>query len=261
MQEKFPQFPSILEAVFLILALFMLEYLIGLMFVDVWGMLDLAENEAGALITVLANACLFGMVMERKGFAYGKLFHENSATPQATLLLLIVPIIMIVPALLLVISSVMALVLSLAPMSPGQESLFEHMFGGNFATAVVVMLVAPVLEEMLFRGVILRSFLGQYSRRKAIVASAILFGLAHMNLYQFISALVLGLVLGWLYERSRSLIPCILLHGAYNCAVWLVAFSGDGQSAGMSVLVWLLIFGIGAVGWHLLRRLLAARPA
>ena len=50
----------------------------------------------------------------------------------------------------------------------------------------------------------------------AIVWSAALFGIAHMNLYQFATAFAIGIVAGWLYERCRSLWPCILLHAAYN---------------------------------------------
>ena len=51
-----------------------------------------------------------------------------------------------------------------------------------------------VLEEMLFRGVTLRGFLRRYSRTFAIRWSAALFGIAHLNLYQFMTALAIGIV-------------------------------------------------------------------
>ena len=46
---------------------------------------------------------------------------------------------------------------------------------------IAVVVVAPVIEELLFRGLILRGFLSHYSTRKAILASAIIFGLFHLN--------------------------------------------------------------------------------
>jgi membrane protease YdiL (CAAX protease family) len=76
---------------------------------------------------------------------------------------------------------------------------------------------------MLFRGVILRSFLQQYSRTTALLWSSLLFALAHLNAYQFFTALILGIVLGWLYERTRSLWPSILLHAAFNTFVTYLA--------------------------------------
>jgi membrane protease YdiL (CAAX protease family) len=47
-----------------------------------------------------------------------------------------------------------------------------------------------------------------------------------MNIYQFVVALVLGVLSGWLYERSRSLIPCIALHVSYNSALTILDWIG-----------------------------------
>jgi len=124
--------------------------------------------------------------------------------------------------------------------------------------------VAPVLEEMLFRGVILRGFLRQYSRTFAILWSATLFGIAHLNLYQMATALVLGIVSGWLYERCRSLWPCILLHAAYNGFVtgyygWLVSHA-ESQPTGPGAAFMGASFVALFVGALILLRLLGANP-
>jgi membrane protease YdiL (CAAX protease family) len=105
-----------------------------------------------------------------------------------------------------------------------------------------------VLEEMLFRGVILRAFLRRYPAGIAIVHSSAIFGLAHLNLYQFLVGLMLGLLLGWLYERTRSLWPCIALHGAYNSAVTFLPPSSRADEGGLLVLLWVGA-GVGAVAW------------
>jgi len=91
-----------------------------------------------------------------------------------------------------------------------------------------------VLEEMLFRGVILRGFLQHYPPGLAIAGSAIVFGLAHMNLYQFVVAFVIGGLSGWLYARTRSLLPSIVLHACYNGSLTAWEWWADAASTASS---------------------------
>ncbi|QKG58965.1 CPBP family intramembrane metalloprotease [Hymenobacter sp. BRD128] len=82
-------------------------------------------------------------------------------------------------------------------------------------------LLAPVLEEILFRGLLLRGLLRNYSPVVAIGQSALLFGVFHLNPAQSLFALLMGLMLGWLYYRTQSLALCIALHALNN----LLSFS------------------------------------
>jgi membrane protease YdiL (CAAX protease family) len=84
---------------------------------------------------------------------------------------------------------------------------------GSFFTLVIV---APLTEELFFRGVILHGFLSRYTVRKSIVGSAILFGLIHLNPWQLTSGIGLGLLLGWWLVRTRSLWPCLAGHALLN---------------------------------------------
>lgn len=99
---------------------------------------------------------------------------------------------------------------------------------------VAVGLVAPVVEEIVFRGAILRRCLEYFSRAQynnkvsednshwiAIAVSALAFAVAHGNMAQGLHAFLLGLLLGWLYYRTRSVIPGIVLHWVNNIAVFL----------------------------------------
>jgi len=151
---------------------------------------------------------------------------------------------------------------STIPYSDSQQAMFERMMPNNVASVVTVCLLAPILEEMLFRGIILRSFLNQYRRTHAIMGSAILFGLAHLNIYQFVVGTALGLISGWLYERTRSLWPCIVLHASYNSAVTFIYLnfgtSSDSEMWASSPIFWGISFFFAFVGVFLLRRLLAA---
>ena len=83
----------------------------------------------------------------------------------------------------------------------------------------LLVIIAPITEELLFRGIILRGLLSRHLPATAVVVTAILFTVLHLNPWQFPSALSLGIVLGWFYVRSGSVAICILGHAIYNSTV------------------------------------------
>lgn len=91
-------------------------------------------------------------------------------------------------------------------------------------TLFAMILLAPVLEELIFRGTILKGFLTHYSAPKAIVFSSILFGLVHALPAAILGALILGLFFGWVYYKTRSVGATILLHIAANTTGLLIGY-------------------------------------
>lgn len=90
---------------------------------------------------------------------------------------------------------------------------------------VAVGILAPLAEEVIFRGAILRTLLGMLSKKNhwvAIMISAALFGAVHGNEAQFVNALVMGLLLGWMYYRTKSLVPGILMHWVNNTMAYIL---------------------------------------
>lgn len=85
----------------------------------------------------------------------------------------------------------------------------------------VVVVGAPLTEEPLFRGLIVGGFALRYGARKAILLSALLFALIHLNPWQLPTALAAGLFLGWLVLRTGSLWPGVLAHAFNNLAATL----------------------------------------
>ncbi len=77
---------------------------------------------------------------------------------------------------------------------------------------------APIVEELFFRGLLLRSLLGRTPPPVAIVVSAVLFGLAHFEAVQFAGLAAFGVVLGVLAWRTGRLTPGIGAHAAFNAA-------------------------------------------
>lgn len=105
------------------------------------------------------------------------------------------------------------------------QELFEGILGPSssvFASIFLLVIVAPLTEEFLFRGLILRGFLARYGAGTAIVGSALLFGAFHLNLPQAVAATGLGIIYGWWFLHTRSLVPCIIGH-ALNNGLSLVA--------------------------------------
>ncbi|MES2509895.1 MAG: type II CAAX endopeptidase family protein [Pseudomonadota bacterium] len=213
------EFPSGIQAFLLFVALILCEVLVGAVLQDMQGMLSLDIQERNALVTLLGNGLIFTFLMHFKGLTYPDLFHPSAGSAGATFFVLTVPILMLVPASILIIMQLMEVLVKIAPLSAWEEAAFRNMSSGSLAAVIATCVLAPVLEEMLFRGIILRSFLNQYPRWQAILGSSLLFGFAHLNIYQFFVALLIGVMLGWLYERTRSLIPCIAFHAFYNMGI------------------------------------------
>lgn len=119
-------------------------------------------------------------------------------------------------------------------------------------------LIPPLVEELLFRGVaigVLRRWGGTF----AVVVSALLFGLYHGNIQQFVFAFLVGLILGWLRLRTGSLLPCMGLHmlnnGLSNFSSLLRKWYG-GEAAGLFIQIYFMAFlalGLAAGVWLLLR--------
>lgn len=85
-----------------------------------------------------------------------------------------------------------------------------------------VAILGPILEELLFRGAITKVLLQKYKPTTAILISGLVFGIFHINPVQVVGACFIGFLLAWLYYKTQSLIPCILLHILNNSlSVWI----------------------------------------
>ncbi len=88
---------------------------------------------------------------------------------------------------------------------------------GTVQLVLGAVLVAPLTEELFFRGVLLGAVCHHFGRAwPAVVATAVAFGLAHAQPQDILPLISLGLVLGYLRLRCRALWPCILLHVLFN---------------------------------------------
>lgn len=107
-----------------------------------------------------------------------------------------------------VLSALMSLMDWIPNIMEQSFDILQSGWGGILAISIV----GPVLEELLFRGAITKALLQQYQPAKAILFSALLFGVFHINPAQILPAFLIGILLAWTYYKTRSLIPCILMH-------------------------------------------------
>lgn len=119
--------------------------------------------------------------------------------------------------------SVVAPIQSLIPMPESIQTQLGTAFEAtSWSTFVYFAMAAPLLEELVFRGIILDGFLKRYTPLTSIVLSSLVFGLAHFNPWQFVTGFVIGLFLGWVYFRTRSVGACFVVHMAANSAAFLL---------------------------------------
>jgi membrane protease YdiL (CAAX protease family) len=103
--------------------------------------------------------------------------------------------------------------------------------------AMLVVTLGPLVEEVLFRGLLLSALLHRLGRGRAIALSALAFGLVHLPDLNYLwyavpNLVLLGVALAWLRLRAASLWPAVLAHGVNNLIAVLVWF---GASATHSV--------------------------
>ncbi len=95
-----------------------------------------------------------------------------------------------------------------------KEVLWQRELSSNYQLVLmlITLVVVPAfVEELLFRGVILTNLL-PFGKTTAIFVSAVLFGLMHQNIEQLFYATAAGVVIGWVYLRTKSVWSCVLLH-------------------------------------------------
>lgn len=97
---------------------------------------------------------------------------------------------------------------------------------------LAIALIGPIGEEVAFRGVILQKLMDKgWSAVGAILLSGIIFGLVHVNPNQIFFACILGYLLGWVYVRTQSVVPCIGLHILNNLLSVILYYTMDDESA------------------------------
>lgn len=133
----------------------------------------------------------------------------------------------LLPTILIFIISIQVGVLQpivgLIPLPEFVKNLLDNMFiEPDLALFLGVVIIGPIIEELIFRGIILNGLLKNYSFKKSLILSSFLFAVFHLNPWQFFPAFALGLLFGWLFFKTRSIVLTIIAHMLNN----LIGFLG-----------------------------------
>lgn len=118
-----------------------------------------------------------------------------------------------------------------------ENALNDYAMDTNPLKVVVMVILAPLLEEYICRKQIIDRTL-PYGEKTAIIFSAAVFGLLHQNLFQFFYAFALGLVFGYIYTRTGRLRYTVILHGIVNfmgsvIAPWILKLANTDALANL----------------------------
>jgi membrane protease YdiL (CAAX protease family) len=113
--------------------------------------------------------------------------------------------------LLVVISHVLRIIL------PIPDGFFDADLEENAFMTIISGAVFPAfIEEIFYRGILLTRLQRRYPKYKALLVSSLLFGLAHLNPWQALTAFIAGLFLGWIYTKYKTIWLSIFFHAYYN---------------------------------------------
>lgn len=199
--------PSILEGNILYLMLGILLWVVG----------SIVHNEevySGILITEYIVILLPNLIyLKLRGFSLGKILRLNKISFKQIRYIILITIVSYPIAIFF--NFIMTMILSVfgnivQDPVPMADSLLTY-----FISLFVIALAPGICEEVMFRGIIMSAY-SNLGKKKAIIYSAILFGVFHLNLQNLLGPTVLGMVLGITVYKTNSIYASILGHTLSN---------------------------------------------
>lgn len=116
----------------------------------------------------------------------------------------------------------------------------------NITTLIAGVLLAPVIEEIIFRGLLYNLFAKYRGPLVGVVMSTIYFVILHFRLSNLLTAIIMGIVSALFYEATQSLIPCIIIHGMNNAStLWVSKWNLASINLPTPLIILLILLLIG----------------
>lgn len=203
-------------------------------------------------------AYIIGLAFTGRLKGSGRLFAKPDI--KASTLLLAIPVVFGLQS----VSILCQIIFTSVTGSSGVENMDMEMlsFGGDTAMNVLLfiyaVIVGPIGEELLMRGMVLRNSTCT-NRTFAIIFTSVLFGLFHGNILQFFVGFLLGLILAYIDVKSGSLLPSVILHVLNNLAAFVMSAAeyylpGEEQINIMYISYIAVTLVSGIICWIFLRR-------
>lgn len=216
-------YPTILDAVHLIVLYIFIQSIVDfpLALLDYYNGTHYLDNPVKKISLGIGSvAFIFWFAWRKAGVPLKELFPVKKFN-----VLLLIPILVFLWAAQQLIGEINFQLEKVLPPPAWFIELFTRIFDndyGVYGAILKVVIIAPIIEELIFRGIIMHGLIRNYSPFTAVSVSALMFALFHLNPWQFPATFILGILLGILMYRTRNIILCILGHAINN---GLVLFS------------------------------------
>jgi len=216
-------YPTIKNSILLCLLFIGIQIGLGLLqglFQIIFGFSN--DSLVMGVLTALSSIISFGIVIligfvktKRK---FNEVFKFNGVSA-----FLWIAIIVFMAGFVIVTSELDNLLNYILPMPEMFRDIFESLMAKQiFLIAIIIIGIIPaVTEELFFRGIILDGLKNNYSKKTAIFISALLFGIIHLNPWQFVGAFIIGLISAWICMETNSILLSIYMH-FFNNALYTI---------------------------------------
>jgi membrane protease YdiL (CAAX protease family) len=217
-------YPTIKNAILLCLLFLGIQIGLGLLigiFQIIYSLPD--TSLLAGVLTNLAIIISFGIVLwvgfRKTKRKFNEVFKFNKVP-----VFLWIAVTVFMTGFVIVLSEMDNLLNYILPVPATFRDIFQTLMAEQiFVIAIISVGIIPAFtEELLFRGLILDGLKNNYSKRKAIIISALLFGIIHLNPWQFYSAFIIGLISAWICIETNSILLSIYIH-FFNNALYTIA--------------------------------------
>ena len=146
------------------------------------------------------------------------------------------------------------LMLPISNTSEGYQVANTNFYSGDVIYTILgAGIFTPILEELVYRGIVYKNIRAVSKAGYSILFSALLFGLIHANIVQFIYAFLIGILLAYFLEREKTILAPILAHMFANLfAIFREKYVNLSFMTDKTLTAWLISFGFLALGIILL---------
>lgn len=214
---KTKYYPTIMGAIHLVVLYTFIQTIVDfpLALLDYYNGTDYLYNPFKKIALALGSTFfIFYYAYRKAGVPLKELFPSKSFN-----VLVLIPVLIFLWAAHNLIGEINTALDKALPPPPWFWELFNKIFEndyGIYGAILKVVIMAPIIEEMIFRGVIMHGLMRNYSKFTAVFVSALMFALFHLNPWQFPATFILGLLLGILMVRTNNIYLCILGHAINN---------------------------------------------
>ncbi|WP_211655454.1 CPBP family intramembrane glutamic endopeptidase [Planococcus alpniumensis] len=203
-----------LLAIVLIAVPIFVEYSLYHYLVNFFGNELHAGTLTGLVMSIIFMASLYFIVLKPNGQSW-KTVGVHTFSPGHWKPIMIWSIVLIVVSIVLVI--IMA-EFGVGTDNSKTDSLQSQLTRLNFFIGLIsAAVISPIYEEIFYRGFLYRFFSSRYGIGVGMLLSASIFTLVHIPTFNTLPVnFVSGLIFAWIYQKTGSVLPCILMHGLFN---------------------------------------------